>query len=124
MKRRRIRQFVGSAFGAIALSGASGCYDLHGKAVTAASNAWSCPEGRTSAVALGAPSEAPPAADVAADPARLAIWQKNPGFVRKLSGASGRWGILTRRVGPAISSILSARGGYRIAILTALLMGY
>jgi hypothetical protein len=51
------------------------CAPLQESAVSAASTAWSCPANRVSVEANPAPTPTPPP-DVAADPERLAIWQR------------------------------------------------
>jgi hypothetical protein len=88
--------------GALTLLASSGC-SLQSRAVTAASEAWSCPEDRIQVVSADAPSGAAPQppADIAADPARLAIWQKNrpdPSDVREFSASGcGRTGTIECR---------------------------
>jgi hypothetical protein len=80
----------------------SGC-SLQSRAVTAASAAWSCPEDRIQVVSTDSPNgaEPQPPADVAADPARLAIWQRNrpdQSDVREFSASGcGRTGTIECR---------------------------
>jgi len=87
--------------GTVLALGCSGCAqaDPLPVAVSAASVAGSCPKERLNAVPATDPPKAPPA-DIAADPARLAIWQRtqadnqpNPerdrGF--NISGCGGEW---------------------------------
>jgi hypothetical protein len=67
------------------------CTPVQQVAKSAASNAWSCPEDRISVETNPVPAAPQPPADVAADPARLAIWQRQhaaPPSVRTFS-ASG-----------------------------------
>ena len=58
---------------------AGGCagFTARGHAVASASKTWSCPTDQISVVSESRQIETPPPADIAADPARLAIWQKN-----------------------------------------------
>ncbi len=76
------------------------CRSAEDFAVESASDAWSCPKERISIETLQVPTPQPqPPPDVAADPARLAIWQKNDGApspTRAFSASGcGRKGTVT-----------------------------
>jgi hypothetical protein len=88
--------------GALTLLACSGC-SLQSRAVTAASTAWSCPEDRIQVapvdIPLGAVQQPPP--EIAADPARLAIWRKgrpDPSDLREFSASGcGKTGAIECR---------------------------
>jgi hypothetical protein len=83
MSRSRGRTTLFGAFALLAAS-ASACAALErhnlelerGEVVGAASTPWSCPENRITVTKLVSPPPPAPPPDVAADPQRLAIWQK------------------------------------------------
>jgi hypothetical protein len=92
---------LGMGLGALVLFVFSGC-SLQSRAVTAASTAWSCPEARVQVAPAPIPNSEPqPAADVAADPARLAIWQQShpdPSDIREFSASGcGKTGMIECR---------------------------
>jgi hypothetical protein len=60
---------------ALVLLGSVGC-SVQSTARSAASSSWSCPEDRIQITPVADPSSSPPP-DIAADPARLALWQKS-----------------------------------------------